>query len=327
VNRAIVIYNPVSGAGNGDEVSAIVAERLALAGWNVERRSTRGPQGATPIAEEVAGRVDFAVIVGGDGSIRETIAGLGSCLSQIHLGIVPVGNANVVARELGIPRDVSGAIDTLVGGHAVPVDVTLANSEICIAMVGVGWDALTVSYVSKLRSTRLGGLWYRLWADSVYVVAGLAAVSKIRIPRFHLRVDGAEQMRRYCAAVFCNLRTYGKGWAMAPDAHFQSGRIEYQARARALFIFVAWHVFSAMFGRRSPTFISDYGGGDSLHVHSDRPLPIQVDGDFRGYVTELSLEVRPGAVQIVVPQAMDARTSSAWSATAPARGSGEMATG
>jgi len=315
VNSAVIIYNPVSGSGRGEEVSAATERRLSLAGWQVERRATQDERGATPIAAEVANRVDFLIVVGGDGSIREAIVGLGDSAKSVDIGIVPVGHGNVVARELGISRDSSEAIEALTTGSPVPVDVAFADSELFLAMVGVGWDALVVDYVNRLRQTRIGSLWYRRWADSVYFVAGIAAVCKVGLPRVRISSDRKPGTRGYCAVILSNFRTYSKSWSMTPEAHFQSGRIHYQARFRSLFVFVAWHVIAALLGRNSPAFISDYGEGDTIRLEGDEPFPIQVDGDFRGYAKELSVTVHPGAVRIVVPHPANIVQQPIWSTT------------
>ena len=107
---------------------------------------------------------------------------------------------------------------------------------------------------------------------------------------------------------------------MTPEAHFQSGRIHFQGRFRSLFIFVAWQVVAALCGRPSPSFISDYGDGDTIRLEGEKPFPIQVDGDFRGYATELSVSVRPGAARIVVPQAVAGVQHPVWSTTKKAPG-------
>jgi diacylglycerol kinase family enzyme len=51
-----------------------------------------------------------------------------------------------------------------------------------------------------------------------------------------------------------------------------------------------------------PRFISRYGDGRRLRVVSTEALPIQIDGDFLGYVTEVAVEVLPAAVRIIVPR-------------------------
>lgn len=319
-NSAVIIYNPVAGCGQSEEISARAETRLGLAGWQVDRRATAGPEGAAPLAAEVAGNVDYLVVVGGDGSLREAIVGLGEAAPNVDIGLVPTGNSNVVARELGIPRDPHAAIENLTTGFAVPIDVAFADSELFLAMVGVGWDALVVESVGRLRKTRLGAWWYRLWADSAYFVVGFLAACKTGQPRFWISVDRTRYSERYCGAILCNFRTYSKGWSMAPEAHFQSGNIHFQGRFRSLFLFVAWQVIAALLGRRVPRFISDYGHGDTIRLESEQPFPIQVDGDFRGYATQLCVRVHPAAARIVVPRAAEGVRHPAWSTPEKARG-------
>jgi len=205
--KAAVIFNPISGSGLGEAASIAAENSLCRDGWQVERIPTCDRSGATRIARRVAEKVDLLVVAGGDGSIREAIGGLEQAAGHVKLGLVPVGNANVLARELGIPLAPDAAVAILSSETAVPVDLGSANGELFLAMVGVGWDALTVRYLDRLRHSKWGRIWYRTWADSAYAAAGLAAAFQVRPPRFRLTRDGKMQTHRYCAALFCNVRT------------------------------------------------------------------------------------------------------------------------
>jgi len=311
MGRAAIIYNPTSGSGVGEAASIAAEGKLEQEGWCVERIATRDGSGATPIARELADHVDLLVIAGGDGSIREAIIGLGDSADRVKLGLIPAGNANVTCRELGIPLDPDAAVGVLASGSPVPVDLGLLNGEPFLAMVGIGWDALTVRYLDRLRRSKLGRLWYRAWADSAFALAGLTAACHFRSPRFSLISNGRARDPRYCAAVLCNFRTYARGWSMAPEAHFQSGRLHFQARKRASPPFLAWQVAAAARCGKTPRLISDYGAGDYLVVECEQPLPVQVDGDFKGYFRRLELGVESAALQVLVPQARQAVLESA----------------
>jgi diacylglycerol kinase family enzyme len=309
--RAAVIFNPISGSGLGEAASIAAENSLCRDGWQVERIPTRDRSGAAPIARRLAEKVDLLVIAGGDGSIREVIEGLEDAAGHVKLGLVPAGNANVIARELGIPLAPDAAVGILSSETAVPVDLGSVNGELFLAMVGVGWDALTVRYLDCLRHSKLGSAWYRTWADSAYAAAGLVAAFHVRPPRFRLTCDGKMQTHHYCAALFCNVRNYGKGWAMAPEAHFQSGKLHFQARKRSSPLFLAWHVAAAALQKKSPRLISDYGTGEYLVVECERSFPVQADGDFKGYFKRLELSLDAAAVRILVPRARQAVLESA----------------
>jgi diacylglycerol kinase family enzyme len=299
--KAVVIYNPVSGSGTSEAASLLAEKQLASEGWSVERVATAGESGASPIARDFGPRVDRVVVVGGDGSLREVIEGLGDEGQRVVIGIVPTGNANVIARELGIPLDPHGAVELLSAGMARSVDVGFAEDKLFLAMIGIGYDASVVRAMSRLRRSRWGGRWYRLWADSAYVVMGVGSSLRPGAPRLRLQCDGREVEGCFRALILSNTHIYGKGWSMVPDAHITTGRLHYQARLRSAIPFVAWGVLAAMFRRRLPASLSHYGSGRRVVIEADRDFPLQIDGDFRGFRRHIEAVIRPGAVRILGP--------------------------
>lgn len=301
MSRAAIVFNPIAGSGYATRQAERAAELLRSDGWQVELLATKGPGDAEPLARSVAQRVDLLVVAGGDGSIREAIAGLGPEARRVEIAILPCGNANVVARELNVPRDAEGSLRVLREGAPRTIDLGRAGEHLFLAMVGIGWDARTVRILSRLRRTRIGGWWYRLWADSAYLFAGLAALFVRRRDRFEIVVDGRPSPQRYCAALIANFRCYGKGWAMVPDAGCASGRLHFQARKRFGAPFVAWQLIAAMLQRRVPRFISDHDAGTEVVVRAERPFLVQADGDEHPATAELVVRVEPGAARVRVP--------------------------
>lgn len=301
MRRAAILFNPVAGTGRAQHAAERAEEILAAAGWTVERVATPGPGGAEDLARQRASQIELLVVAGGDGSIREAIAGLGEESRRVPVAVLPCGNANVVARELGVPLRLEKALELLRSGEAKPIDLGRVNGALFLAMVGIGWDARTVHNLSRLRRSRLGRLWYRLWADSAYLMAGLAALLVWRRDRLRLTVDGQTRPLAYCAALIANFRCYGKGWTMVPDADCASGLLHFQARKRFGFPFVAWQLVAALLRRKTARFISDHGDGQVVVVEADRPFRVQIDGDDRGTFERLEIEVAPAAAQILAP--------------------------
>jgi diacylglycerol kinase family enzyme len=135
----------------------------------------------------------------------------------------------------------------------------------------------------------------------VYLAAGLISLVRIGLPRLRLRVDGAVLRQTHRSLHVCNMRTYGKGWAMAPAAHHQSGLLHYQARKRGDLVSFLLHILAAARCRPAPAFVSTYGGGAPLRMEADRPVPVQIDGDDAGDATRLELRIRPAAALMVAP--------------------------
>jgi diacylglycerol kinase (ATP) len=303
MRRAVIIYNPIAGSARGREIAELAEARLLEAGLTVETISTRDGSGATEIARQVADRTDLLVIAGGDGSLREALEGLGEARQRVVLAFLPIGNANVAAQELGIPNDPLQAIALLDEGVATQIDLGLVeldgHTELFLAMVGVGWDAITVRYIQRIRHNRLGQICYRVWADAVYVLCGLLSTLNIRPPRFRVSLDGEDLGEGWCAAHFCNFRAYGKGMSVAPEAHHRNGRLHFQVRRSSALPGLLGHLVAARLRRRAPARTSKYGAGERMVAHSQVPLPVQTDGDFKGEFSKITVRVLPDAARIL----------------------------
>lgn len=95
----------------------------------------------------------------------------------------------------------------------------------------------------------------------------------------------------------------GEAMAVAPDARRDSGRIHAQARRSSFPPLLAWQLVSALGGRRTPGFISEYADASRFSIEGARPFRVQVDGDHRGHALRLEVGVAPGAIRILAPRA------------------------
>ena len=270
--------------------------------WTVVRHETTAPGDATRLARRFAGEVDLLVIAGGDGTVRESAEGLDGAEGAPVLGFVPLGNGNVLASELGVPEDPASAVEVLTSGEPRRLDVLRANGRIALAMVGVGYDAVVTRWVHIARTTPPFDRWYRLHGDSVYALAGFAALFAPWPPRFTVTSDGNRLAPRYCAANLCNVENYAKGWAMAPGANAWDGRLDYQLRKRSLFPFTLLSILRAAQRRPSPAFVSDHGSARAVLLEAKRPFRWQADGDPMGTVRRLEVEVLPKHLRLMLPR-------------------------
>ena len=87
-------------------------ELLDARGITVDSIATTGPGHAGEIARCAVDRgADLILVAGGDGTINEAVNGM--VHSDVPLGILPAGTANVLANELGIGKTMERAAAVL----------------------------------------------------------------------------------------------------------------------------------------------------------------------------------------------------------------------
>src|SRR5439155_5604546 len=153
---AMMIANPT--AGSYTQHIFELEETLVFLrrhGWQVELKLTQAAGDAQRLAlEAVEQHIDVVIAVGGDGTINEIIQALAG--SETALGVLPGGTANVWAREVGIPLNVSGAREALIQGQARRIDLGRANERYFLLMSGIGLDGEVTQAVEKKSLKRLG---------------------------------------------------------------------------------------------------------------------------------------------------------------------------
>ena len=302
--RLLIIVNPYATTVS-DRLKNLVV--YALRGsYEVDAIDTERRDHATDLCREAASEgYDVVVAFGGDGTVNEAANGLIG--SNVPLTCLPGGRANVLCRILGIPSDVVDATEHLLGladdWQPRKVDLGSVNGRAFTFSAGVGLDASVVERVDahpRLKA-RLGE-WYYTWAaTSIFNRRYL-----INPPRFD--VDLGEETVRGVTALVQNTTPYtyfgDRPVNMAENVALDSGDLAGVVLKRSSPIdmpTIAWRSLSSKARLARHRQIHPFSGLHGLTLRSidDRPLPVQVDGDFIGEVTEAAFEVLPGALTIV----------------------------
>ena len=100
---------------------------------------------------------ELIFVWGGDGMVQRCVDALAG-KKKVELAILPAGTANLLATNLGIPRDVAKAVHIGLHGARRKLDVGVMNGERFAVMAGAGFDAIVMRNVDAAGKKRLGPL-------------------------------------------------------------------------------------------------------------------------------------------------------------------------
>jgi diacylglycerol kinase family enzyme len=302
--RMLIIVNPYATTVS-DRLKNLVV--YALRGsYEVDAVDTEARNHATELCREAASEgYDVVVAFGGDGTVNEAANGLAG--SDTPLSCLPGGRTNVYCRMLGIPTDVVDATEHLlrVADDWRPrrVDIGWVNDRKFTFSAGVGLDASVVERVDahpRLKA-RLGE-WYYTWT-------GLQTFNQrylVKPPRLEVALPG--ERVRGVTAVVQNAAPYTyfgrRPVDMGEGATLDSGDLAGVVLTRASPIDVPtiiWRALAKQARLARHRRVHPFTSVPRLRIRScdDRPLPLQVDGDYIGEVHEAEFGVTPNGILVV----------------------------
>jgi diacylglycerol kinase family enzyme len=302
--RMLIIVNPYATTVS-DRLRHLVV--YALQGrYEVDAVDTEARGHATELCREAAHEgYDVVVAFGGDGTVNEAANGLVG--SPTPLCCLPGGSANVFGKILGIPGDVVDATEHLLAmaddWRPRKVDLGVVNGRCFTFASGLGLDASVVERVDAKPhlKARLGPYFFTWVAVSTFLRRYL-----LNPPRLEV-LAGAEKITGVTAVVQNGSPfTYfqNRPIEIADGASLDSGTLAGGVLRRATLLSmpsIAWRAFSSRARVSRHRQISPIGQTSELTVRSadGRALPLQVDGDYLGDVTEAHYSVMPSALTVV----------------------------
>jgi diacylglycerol kinase (ATP) len=221
--RARLIVNPSSGRERGVEHAAAIAAGLRRKYAGVEVVFTQGDGDAEGAAQQALSDGCSAIVVaGGDGTLNEVVNGIAAvdALEAVHFGIVPLGTGNDFASALGIPHETDLALEVLLRGELLDVDLGRVNGRVFLNTSGGGYVAEVSIAVTPQLKTIAGRL--------AYLIGGAQALLEYEPVRATVTVhpgDVTFDLGLYAYAV-CNSRMIGGGRLIAPEAIIDDGLLD-----------------------------------------------------------------------------------------------------
>jgi diacylglycerol kinase (ATP) len=270
--RALIILNPAAGRprSSGRRLGRVVAalERRGCA--VVLRRAGAEGGDVERLAREAEPEFDIIVAAGGDGTLNAVVNGMKAAPRVVAL--LPFGTANVLAREIGLPRDAERLAALIASAAARPVWPGLVGDRLFLTMASSGFDAAIVAAVNQRLKRHAGRLAFA-WA----ILTGLC---RYRACELCVRVGSVDH--RAATMIAARGRFYAGPYMIAPLAELAEPILDLVLFQRSGRLAVLGYLAALLLGRlprrRDITFLRSR----EAFVSAAEAVPVQADGEIIG---------------------------------------------
>lgn len=284
-----ILLNPAAAAGRAARLLRPLRD-AAGPGAEVLVPTSAGETRALAAAAGPEG-VERLVVVGGDGTVHQALAGLAT--GGPPLVIVPAGRGNDIAAALGLPRRPEAALRLVREGQPCPFDLGYAGSRTFGGIACVGLDAMVTRRAAD-APPRLGG-----FLD--YLRAAVSVTLRFEAPVIEATWEDHQIQGRHTLLALANVSRYGGGFRIAPGADPADGLLDLVALGPLSRLRILGLVPTALRGSHLSRSDVAHHRVSRVHLASPAPLEIWADGEPLGTLP-VTVSLHPGAVTVLLPR-------------------------
>ena len=289
MKSAALIINPYS--RKASKLRSRLEEALEAHGIVIVRQlSFADSQTIEDFVNDLGTSIDCLIAAGGDGTLS-SVAEV-ACHGKLPLGIVPLGTGNAFARDLRLPLDVEGAVETIATGRVQLVDVAFANKSAFLNVVTSGLSSAIVDALDNRQK--------RIWGWIAYLLALVRTSKTVKPFEITLTADGIVYKEFAWQLVVANGNWHGLGFQMHGDANVSDGYLHaYVVKSAAHRS--KWHTLRSLWtgSQRQADEILALKARE-FDIEFSRERIVNIDGE---QVQTKSLQVRldPACLSVIVP--------------------------
>lgn len=236
------------------------------------------------------GQVIDVIIIGGDGSMNLAVNAIQD-FSKVRLGYIPSGSGNDFGRGMGITRDITIALESILKKGYREVDVPMIHilqgdkpqRRRFLISCGIGYDALACYHVSKSRwKARLNKVGM---GHLVYLAYG--ALSMFEYQPFSLR----DEKEEVAFIAVMNQPYEGGGFLFSPKASAQDGLLDFVKISEIKRFRMVGLIPSAREGKHVETPYVHIEQHSYQSFEFDQPVYLHVDGETLGKAIRVEFSI------------------------------------
>ena len=293
----IVILNRAAGVSEGkpeapeEEIRRLFTEAgIEIEIWHPDEQSDLSAK-----ASEAAKSADEIIVAGGGDGTISAVAGALADTGKI-LGVLPMGTLNHFAKDLGIPLDLPGAVETILRGAVAEVDVAEINGRVFINNSSLGIYPRIVADREMQQENLARGKW------AAFLWATVGALRRFPFLRLQIKIED-KQLDRKTAFLFVGNNEYEiAGFKLGGRTCLNAGKLGLYLTHRTGRLGLLRLGLHALLGRvqQAKDFDAFCVQEATIEVRQPRLL-VATDGEVNWMDTPLHYRIRPRALRVMVP--------------------------
>ncbi|WP_375562897.1 diacylglycerol/lipid kinase family protein [Bernardetia sp. OM2101] len=228
------------------------------------------------------------LIAGGDGTVKFVIETLFE--EDIIFGVLPMGSANGLAKDLDLPNDLEGCLEIALQDNFKQVDSILINGMKSFHLSDLGLNA---ELVKKYHQSKIHG-------KLGYFLQMFPTLLENQEP-FHALISTDDtQIDTYARVILiANSSKYGTGVVVNPAGKIDDDIFEIVI-FRNLDVLLILKILFGYLPLEDNTI--EIIKTKKASIQTDTPISFQIDGEFCGEVRKLDIEMETQKVKIATPK-------------------------
>ncbi|VAW30248.1 Transcription regulator [contains diacylglycerol kinase catalytic domain] [hydrothermal vent metagenome] len=289
--KLLFIVNPTSGIHRHIRLTEAINKHINTQKFVSEIKKTNYAGHAVELSREaVRQKTDIVIAVGGDGTINEVASQIIG--SDTVLGIIPQGSGNGLARHLGIPRTIQGAMRLINRQHVTEIDTASINGVPFVSIAGVGFDALIAKLFAKGERRGFFSYAHLISTNFLYY----------KPKKYQLKFEDGNTLKTKALFIsFANSNQFGYNTAIAPNALLRDGKLDVIVVQKPgifeLPLIANLLLLRAIdMSRYVQSFRSEH-----FWVYQKKNRVVNIDGEARKIDKKLEVKVHPLSLKIIIP--------------------------
>lgn len=301
-----VIVNPVAGNGHGLRDYPTICKYFRDNKILFDAVFTEKKYHAVELAVEfINNGYKKLIVVGGDGTLNETVNGIFLQKkikpSAITVAVIAVGTGNDWIRMFGVPKKYNEAIKAIVEGRTFLQDVCRINYyeakvnqvRYMVNVAGVGFDAFVNKHYNILKEKGFK-------AKMLYIFAMIYSLFCYKSHEMTIEIDNVEVFNGKLLTGALGIGRYnGRGMQQTPLAIADDGLLDVTLIKKMNNFKVLKYMRELFNGSIYSVPGSHFYRGEKVYIKTSINSPIEIDGEACGY-SPFELEIIHKALNVII---------------------------